>query len=318
MLHNNELESYIEQLALPGSDYPIASNRGVINPFSPLVFSHIDYIQATMEAPRNLGDGNFSIPFLDDVFRMTRERGGIKNYRYGSELSPSGSLFWNDEHNQNPGYLVLTGDDVAMLRSMKKMSDDKIIAKLKRPVRKFTRIDFAINITAGGPDELLIEWNAGRVQTRAKTCDRIDRHGAKKGYTLYVGSRGSDKYIRCYDKAAELGLLYSVLTRIEMQTGGDVADRLAAAMSRDGTKAVGKQAIRDFAMPHNLEWWEQATRGADVDLQLTPSKLTSFSRWLNEQVYPAIEKRIQAEQETEAIEAFTKRLMGLFGEIQKE
>lgn len=324
MLQENELKSYIQQLGMSFPDYPSASNRGVITTPENTVFSNIDFIQATFEAPRKHDGGGMFLPFLSEVFTLTRERHGIKNYRYGSDMSPAGTFFWNTENDVQPGYMVLTGDDLGLIRARSGMGDDDLINLLKKPARRFTRIDFATTIDAGHPMAVLDAFNTKKrpkgereVITRAQSARRIDLHGKRQGYTVYIGSEKSDKFIRCYDKAAELKMLHTVLTRIEMQTGGDVAHRLAHAMAYGGVKIAGKQAVRDFCQFPKLGWWGDAMNGEDMDLQLTPAKTTSFAKWLSEQVYPAIEKRVIAGQEQDAIESFTRAVVALYGDISK-
>lgn len=311
MLQDNELLRYLEQLTLPGIDYPRASNRGVIDPSASTVFSHLDYIQMTCEAPRNFGRNHLSLPWLNDLFTLTRERHGVKNYRYGADMSPAGTYFWNLQNDVQPGLIVLTGSDLGLIRSRAKISDDELIKTLKKAARRFTRIDYAININAGNPEQVLKHFKKGKVKTRAQSCKRIDLHGKKQGYTVYIGSDKSDKFIRCYDKAAELKLAATILTRIEMQVNNEPAHRLARAMAYHGVKVAGKTAVRDFAQFPKLAWWKDATEGEHIDLQLTPAKETSFARWLLEQVLPAIEKRVLSGQEQDAITDFANRLGGV-------
>jgi hypothetical protein len=199
---------------------------------------------------------------------------------------------------------------------MNRINDDQLLKQLMPAARSFTRIDFATSIDRGHPDEILKHFNEGKARTRIRSAERRDNHGAKRGYTVYLGSRDSDKYIRCYDKAAELKLLHVVLTRIEMQCTQEPANRMAKEMMRSGVKKVGKQAIRNFVQFPEIEWWGQATEGDDIDLQLTPAKESSHARWLNEQVLPAIEKRYRAGQEIEAIEEFTRKLLRLQGVLE--
>lgn len=311
----SELLRYLEQLPLDGITSKL-SNREVIDPHSPIVFSHLDFLQMTMQSPRQWGKDKLSLPFLSELLTVKSERHGVKNYRYGANLSPAGLAFWNTKNEELPGLLVLGGSDLGVLRGMSGLSDDKLMQALRPAAISFTRIDFATNINRGHPRQALRHFRLGKTETRIRNAERIDQHAKnKKGYTVYFGSQNSDKYIRCYDKAAELKISGEVLTRIEMQITGKPADRLAKQMRQTGVKNTGKQAIRDFLQFPELSWWAEATEGDEVDMQLTPAKETSFGRWLTEQVLPAIQKRIEAGEESEAITGFTRALLALYGDL---
>lgn len=315
-LPRSELLRYIQQLHLPGTVTPEPSNRGVTDPNTPLVFSHLDYIQMTMQAPRQWGRDSMSLPFLSDMLKVVSGRPGIKHYRHGASLYPAGVAYWNEHDIEKPGLLVLAGNDLAIIRDVMKLRDTDILASLKRAAMSFTRLDFATNIDRGHPSDALRQWRKGKAETRVKNITRIDEHKKKSpGYTIYIGSRDCKKYIRCYDKAAELKVSDFVLTRIEMQLRDKPAHRLVDAMLHSGVKEAGKQAIRDFIKFPKLQWWKDATEGPEVEMQLTPRKETSFDRWLNEQVLRAIERRIEAGEELDAIERFTRSLMALHGEL---
>lgn len=256
---------------------------------------------------------------MNDLFKLQNFTGGVKHYRAGARLYPAGTVYYNNAHDEKPGLLVLGGTDLAILRDTLKMSDRELLAIFMRAATSFTRIDYCVNIDAGHPSELIEQWHDGNKEGRVKTVQRFDSHSGDGGYTVYVGSRQSDKLLRVYDKAAELKKLGDfVLTRIELQTRKKVAHRMAKAMARDGIKEVGKQVIRDFVNFPDLAWWNDALDGDTVDVQLTPAKETSYERWLLEQVLPSIEKRIKAGVELGAIERFTKDLLRLQGEIIEE
>jgi len=317
MLHPNEnRRKLVQGELLRAQNDPRRSNRGVIDPSSHRVWSHLDYFSATYPAPVRSAL-SFELDHFagNDLLRMQRETKGIRNYRYGAVLEPSGYLFWNETDSQNGSLLVLAGADLSILRSRTGATDDELLRRFMRNAITVSRLDFAINIEAGNPRKCMKEFDKKRAKTRVKAAREIRGHGSARGVTEYFGSTSSHKMLRVYDKAAELKQLFDVLTRIELQTRKTVSTNLAKVMLRSGVKDSGKTAIRDFCDFPKLDWYQQAVDSDTVAMELSPAKETSFDRWLNEQVLPAIEKRIRAGEETGAINRFTRALMGLYGEI---
>lgn len=294
-MSQSELIRYLHQAEMfADRNYPLSSNRGVIDPETPLVWSHLDYLSLTYDYPARMFASRFyDTPLPKDWFDWRGKEAGISWYRQAARLDPAGTLFWNDGEKGVGSLAVFSGSDLIQIRNAHHTDDKEILQRLARNARNVTRLDFCTNIDAGDPDELWKWHEAGKVKARGKKPRRDENFGSGNGYTLYYGARGADKVLRVYDKIAELKLDGGVWTRIELQLRNKPAKALADTMLRNDLKASGKTAIRAFCDPVGLSWYQDAVESDNIEMNLTPAKETSFERWLSEQVGPAIEKRIE-------------------------
>jgi len=298
-MSQNEAKRYIRQEPLPFGDYLHPSNREVIDPSTPRVWSHLDYFSATFGYPEmDMHGTKIMTPFWREWFDVSHQIDGVRFYRSGAQLFPAGRLYWNGSQKERGGYLIMSGDELALVRNYHKVDDKQFLVRMMPFVQSVTRLDFCTNIEDGHPRQALKHWRKGKKVSRARTCERHDEFSKRRGYTVYIGSDQSDKMLRVYDKIAELKLDGGVWTRIEMQLRNEPALRLADVMRRNDVKASGKTAIRNFVDFPELEWYQLATQSDNVEMTLTPSRETSFMRWLNEQVAPGIEKRLAANIDT--------------------
>lgn len=225
-------------------------------------------------------------------FKLGMPVQAIKRYQQGFELKPAGTLFISDSEKQGT-LLTLTGSQMQTLRDI--CHDDGIVLSELLPFTKCSRIDFAVDIYQ---DVKLIDLETLIIQedyyTKFKSDPlKVAGISGKSGYTLYFGSPKSERRIRIYDKAAELKLLNLAWQRVELQNRKKRANLLANDMNKSAWQAVGKAAIRDCLNFPTVSWWVDAVAGGDVPLSRLPRKLSKFENWLEFQVKPAIEKRIE-------------------------
>lgn len=95
---------------------------------------------------------------------------------------------------------------------------------------KITRIDLAVDLygTPVDMDKLYKSKQIKGYEGAARKRER--RQNDEGGYTIYFGSRKSDKVLRVYNKAAEQGLPGVMWTRFEMEFKSDPAHEVAAAV----------------------------------------------------------------------------------------
>lgn len=225
-------------------------------------------------------------------FKLGMPVQAIKRYQQGFELKPAGTLFISGTEKQG-SLLTLTGGQMQTLRDI--CHDDGIVLSELLPFTKCSRIDFAVDIYQ---DVKLIELETLIIQedyyTKFKSDPlKVAGISGKSGYTLYFGSPKSERRIRVYDKAAELKLLNLAWSRVELQNRKKRADLLARDMNKGAWQDVGKASIRDCLNFPTVSWWVAAVSGGDVPLSTLPRKLSKFENWLEFQVKPAIEKRIE-------------------------
>lgn len=292
MIPENELKEYLIQHPLPGDGGGVACNTPPTDSNKYTVFSHMDYLTLRYGEPmRSPLDAFPRYPFPEDLFIPHEMTHGAMGYRYGMKMKPAGTFYWAGTSRDMGSVLSLQGDDLTTARDKLKTDDDTLLQRLLFKAEAVTRLDFCTNINAGSPADCNLHWDAGQIKTRAKKGLGYVAKGEAKGDTCRVGSDKSNKFVRIYDKAAELKLLHEVLTRIELQTRHSQADRLAKVMAEHGVKATGKSVIKSFVDFPLLDWYQAAVHTSDtVNASLKPREKGNTARWLRDYVGPAIRK----------------------------
>lgn len=318
MVQDNELEVYARQSSFWNN--PQASDRGV--PISAdRVWSHLDWLAFSTEyIIGESGTDHLVVPFMADWLVAETSCKPLPRFRYGADLRYAGRVFWNDTAEKGC-HVVLTGDDLARLRQALPITDDDLIKRISKHASNVARMDFATNINAGHPRELLEAFQEDKVTTRVRHVRHLEDHGRISGFTLYFGSPKSAKMLRVYDKMMEGKIKgwipkyeRGVWTRIELQLRDTQATMLAKAMSDHSVKEAGKLAIRNFVNCESLQWFSYATAGDNFDMVLTPKKRDAFLVWIETQVKPAIEKRSRAGLLSEELLVWSNWLQELYNE----
>jgi len=154
---------------------------------------------------------------------------------------------------------------------------------------KPTRLDLCVNMHECESSVDLLHELATLKQIRTRARGR-KRYESTKEYGFYIGSRGSDKFARIYDKKLEQGIAAAPSwVRVEIQ----MRKRYASLMTAGYVASTNKRhfinrAIQDYVdFPTNDEF-QQACRDQDGDLPLLHRKPPKFMRWLESQVIPAM------------------------------
>lgn len=292
MIPENELFEYLTQHPLPHDSGGVACNTPPTPSQQYMVFSHLDYATIRYGAPmRSPLDAFPRYPFPEDLFRPDEMTHGAMGYRYGMRLKPAGVYYWQGHTKDMGSILDFHGDDLTQVRSVLRIDDDALLQRLMFKAEAVTRLDFCTNINAGNVADCSKAWDEGHIKTRArKGLDYVPK-GEAIGATCRVGSDKSNKFVRIYDKAAELKLLHEVLTRIELQTRHGQAHRMAHVMLDSGVKATGKSVIRTFVDFPKIDWYQAALHTADtINASLKPREKGNTAKWLQDYVGPAIRK----------------------------
>ncbi len=156
------------------------------------------------------------------------------------------------------------------------------------------RIDLALDIPyALDKDFLYQELRVMNAETSARSHQLIT---SNTGWTIYVGSRTSEKFLRIYDKQAEAGL-DQPLTRVELECKGDYAEGVAQHVDQEGYNNF-PAIIKGFCdFPTYYTWVEHMaspTLSAGIPKK---EKVSDTRRWLMESVAPALAKIVAEDQE---------------------
>lgn len=129
-------------------------------------------------------------------------------------------------------------------------------------------------------------FTRGEVETEAKKYMHIT---GGSGWTFYVGSRTSEKYLRIYDKRAESKLDYD-LTRVELECKGDFARGVAKYLMANGLSHI-RSIIQSYCNFHTHERWVSAMLSPTPFVGLPrPERASNTRAWLLQTVAPALVK----------------------------
>lgn len=205
-------------------------------------------------------------------------------------------VFWHEARREQHIGVVMSGDDLrGMIAILYPQSE--LIKWVVEHARKIARLDLAIDVfdPRADPSDILQLWKQGDLVTPARTVrdstsyTRPDTGKIVKAATIYIGSVDSDRQMRVYNKAAQLGIL-GPWTRIELQCRDDVAMIMARQCLTTGVGYTTQAAVRAFADVRGLGWWYDATRGPQIEFRTVGRKGGATFEWLMKSAVPAIER----------------------------
>lgn len=130
--------------------------------------------------------------------------------------------------------------------------------------------------------------------------------GGDGSWTLYIGSRSSEKMLRIYDKAKEQKDYVSDYIRVEVETKGETGRAVGWNFARSDKNecvamAIGlAKGVADF----NLPAWDYALRGERVGLAIPQGKEKDTFGWLVKVCAPALAKEIEKRPSDDVLMAF--------------
>lgn len=245
----------------------------------------------------------------------------------GSKKRPTDAPRFDTEHLLYPAGKVLiqetneplflwqfTGADMRVLRGDKQLHDD-LITYIATGATNTTRLDIAIDTDnpSASPTSALHAYQSGEAVTRVQTVTEYRKTdtGKRMGHTVYFGSPKGDRFLRVYDKAAELALdLDQVLTRAELQTRKKRANPLMQDILKHGLQAAAETAIKKVINFPTLEWWRELFTEQAINATEIPNAIGAWSKWLNGQVLDSIMNRYGQNErdDRQAIAQFIKSL----------
>lgn len=265
----------------------------------------IDWLTLTLVFTQDVDDKRLvshtgTTPITDILGNIVEEEiRPVPFYTNGTKYE-FGSVFVNEKNPLQKTMVVVTGDDWSNIALAGK--DPAIVLKnlLKYPEAKVTRLDFAVDIRERDfrINTLLAAWRAGNMKTSAESVQLVGRQGkAGKdlGKTLYIGSRSSERMIRCYDKGAQTETR-GQWVRIEIELKGRWAMATALEMASGRVVEAGKAAIRQFVTT-GVSWFDSAVQRGKGDGYIVPDKRaqTDHEKWLMNIAVPAVLKAIQSD-----------------------
>lgn len=151
-------------------------------------------------------------------------------YRAATTDENGVQVMWNPDRSEMGHHVIFSGSALRHIFERHGISSEAILRAASHAGASFTRLDLAkdaqdvqINL-----DRTWLELNSRSTHGQARTFGRIQSEDG--GYTIYVGSRQSERFLRLYDKAIESKLSDRLWFRLEIETKGMVARAVAASL----------------------------------------------------------------------------------------
>jgi len=173
-----------------------------------------------------------------------------------------------------------------------------------------TRIDLAVDVReAWSADALSKQIEAGEHVTQSRKHRRIV---SDSGWTIYVGSRASQRMLRIYDKAAQTKQGGS-WTRAELECKGDYARGITYYIQQNGLGSI-PDIIKDFCDFPNYSPWRAAMTSPTLFAGVPKlEKTTDTQAWLLNVVAPSLVNQLKADPAFDA--KWAARMAALLGGV---
>jgi hypothetical protein len=248
---------------------------------------HIDWLSITFASNTNVQG---ILPQFD--FHYTGR--GRYGYKYAYRDQVTGAYYQESGPNDDMGiHLTLSGEALASIRSANNGIDEKLVQALAARHGFASRIDLTLNIHEGKVtvQDVYSATKKGTLRARTTTYRYIEgKKGDVLGDTLYLGSPKSDRQLRCYNKAAEMGIVDGTAwIRLELELRNIRANGAFQSCVSNGVPATVSGHVADFMAWPNREF-ESALAGPTSPPYVLVRKRSSRQRWLLGQVAQALAK----------------------------
>ncbi len=291
---------------------PPTGNTGVTVTYNPEWYKEERY--------RTLVDtveGTFSVKTQDELTRVvewcTSAFGGGQDIGAGMRGYPcqricaDGVRLLFDPNRLSQGVHIIVGGEAAQRHALRLNDLEALLITFVDAQQyrfKFGRFDVACDAVGLHISAVNDSIKAGELVTRTRKARRLSEFDPSTGddvsSTIYVGSVRSDRMVRFYDKAAELGISDADITRCEVQYRGGYAQ--AAGMAWLGgvidveslvASAVDFRTVTadtNVSRRPRVSWWaDWLGKFARVTLLSVEKPLDSVKRslsWFKKQVAP--------------------------------
>lgn len=240
------------------------------------------------------------------------------HYDNAAATGSGARLCWTEEDGQEwcRAWLSLPGKALARLtpEQILHMGRNLLFVHGFRATRYDAALDdYAKRVT---PVEVEAACDSGAMHGAQKFRYIKEGKGKHRSHTLYMGSRKSDKFIRCYDKEEESkGKIAAI--RWEVEFHDDLAHAAFQYLCESGIHSDGAMlgsilvaqvvGAIDFTDPLSgrrtaeqtrLPWWQSLCEDAQNRVKITVSKIVSTVEekliWIHKQVAPAMAQLYEA------------------------
>lgn len=256
------------------------------------MFSHtLDWISATL--PKQDAKDFALKGFLGAIVPSTKSK-GMYGYTNTVHYETGAKRMYSTAREDMGEHFVFSGTTLTNIWSVHGVSPKQLLNTLQDFNGRISRIDFAIDVKGLdlNPQDLSFlknTANKGHGRTPSRSLVTSDSGGA----THYVGSRSSEKFLRIYNKAAQLGLS-DKWTRVELEMKGETAHAVgwqSGFLSEAEFFSMCAAMIKSVFDCENPTW-QQALSGAGNVFDVPKQDKKDTMAWLISQVAPSVARVI--------------------------
>jgi len=212
-------------------------------------------------------------------------------------------VMWNVDRPEMGTHVIIPGSAIQSIVEHQNVHQKALLKSVCDARASITRLDLAYDLQGEivSLDEIYKALERKENKGTARTFSQI--HSVNGGNTVYVGSRQSEKFIRIYDKAAQLGAKNEAWFRYELETKGMVARSLASYLIQGNDWGDGFVSIASgmVSLPSCGDY-QKFFDGEMPEIGIPKmEKETDREKWIREQVAPAVIKHYTQYRGSDAI-----------------
>lgn len=245
-----------------------------------------------------------------------------RGYDNAVELIEHGArINWSSKRDDMGVHIALNGNALSWFRS-KSVDGLQMLKWIKQDHGRVSRIDLAIDMYNTGLQQAEFSKDTLKAYHGKGRTPRITRVlNDDRSYTVYVGARTSDKFMRIYDKAKERGDFSRDIIRVEIECKGMVAHAIGhefPTMSYEGCLAMAKTLMRNQA-DFKMKAWNDMLKSEHVVLALPTTKERKTLEWLLVSAAPALAKEMQRSNDPQALlDTFLTQVEQTYAQLRAE
>jgi hypothetical protein len=183
----------------------------------------IDWLSVTFK-----GQTHAAHHFLDTYANSGISQPATAIFGYSTATRDANNVvrMWHNSRSDMGEHAIFSGSSLKALHNIGRETPEILRAAIEC-AGKISRLDLAVDIVGESFSGQMVKKALEKTgnQGTARAYSTVEGHDG--GFTLYVGSRQSERFIRIYDKGIESGQTGMDWWRYELETKGDVARALA-------------------------------------------------------------------------------------------
>jgi hypothetical protein len=217
-----------------------------------------------------------------------------RGYNKCRELETGARICWHTERKEMGVHVTLSG---SVLRYYSTLGVDwhQLLKWIKEAKGRTSRVDLALDLHDSGITlKDMHKGNLTPYKGKGRTPKLLPVGTQEDGWTVYVGSRSSDKFLRVYDKGKEQGDKDTDYVRVELETKGEIAHAVGHEfpnLPQGECISMAQTLIRGVAN-FDMQNWIIALESKDVHLSIPQGKERDTLGWLVKICAPALAKTI--------------------------